>query len=159
MATHTATVLWERKGAAFTDNKYSRGHRWIFDGGVEVPASSAPSVVPAPLSVAEAVDPEEAFAAALSSCHMLFFLAFAAKKGFVVERYRDEAVAEMGKNAAGRTMVARVTLRPRIEWAGEKRPTAEDLDALHHASHEHCFIANSVACEVVVEPPPHARPT
>ena len=101
----TAIVDWRRDGAAFTDNKYSRGHRWLFDGGVEVPASSSPHVVRVPLSVAEAVDPEEALVAAISSCHMLWFLSLAAKRGFVVDSYRDEAAGLMGKNGAYRRLV------------------------------------------------------
>src|SRR6516162_8330589 len=101
MAEYKAVVEWDRGNAKFTDNRYSRGHRWLFDGGIEVPASSSPHVVPVPSSLAEAVDPEEAFVASLSSCHMLWFLYFAAKRGFVVDRYRDEAVGVMSKNASG----------------------------------------------------------
>src|SRR5512147_586110 len=102
MSLYTAVIAWERSGAVFTDNRYSRGHRWNFDGGVEVPASASPHVVPLPLSVAAAVDPEEAFVAALASCHMLWFLSIAARQGIVVERYRDEAIGVMAKNAQGR---------------------------------------------------------
>src|SRR6188474_2242754 len=112
MSTYSALITWERNGAAFIDNRYSRRHRWSFDGGVEVPASSSPHVVPLPLSVAAAVDPEEAFVAALASCHMLWFLSIAAKRGFVVESYRDEAVGVMAKNAAGKLSMTVVTLRP-----------------------------------------------
>src|SRR5690349_21485463 len=144
MGTYTATVVWTRAAdAAFTDNKYSRGHEWRFDGGVTVPASSSPSVVPPPLSRADAVDPEEAFIASLSSCHMLFFLFYAAKGGLKIDRYEDQAVGEMGKNANGATAMLKVRLRPRISWAGNS-PTAEQLDKLHHAAHASCFIANSV---------------
>lgn len=95
MSEHKTTVIWNRDNARFTDNRYSRGHRWLFDGGIEVPASSCPQVVPPPLSVAAAVDPEEAFVASLSSCHMLWFLSIAAKRGLVIESYRDEAVGAM----------------------------------------------------------------
>jgi organic hydroperoxide reductase OsmC/OhrA len=150
---YTATIAWARGDAAFADNRYSRAHRWTFDGGVSVPASSSPWVVRVPLSREDAVDPEEAFVAALSSCHMLFFLSFAAAKGFVVDSYVDDAVGSMGKNERGRTYVARVVLRPRIVFSGAKRPSAEDLDGLHHKSHGECFIANSVLTEVVVEAP------
>src|SRR5436305_6059705 len=111
MAEYKAVVEWSRCGEKFTDNRYSRGHRWLFDGGVEVPASSSPHAVPVPLSVAAAVDPEEAFVASLSSCHMLWFLSIAAKRGFVVDSYRDEAVGVMAKDAAGKLAMTRVTLR------------------------------------------------
>lgn len=153
MSTHdyTATVAWTRPaGAKFTDNRYSRAHEWRFDGGTVVPASSSPLVVPPPLSNTAAVDPEEAFVASLSACHMLFFLFHAAKKGFVVERYEDSAVGTMGKNAEGRTAMLKVVMRPRITWEG-KTPDAGEIDALHHQSHLDCYIANSVKCEVVVE--------
>jgi organic hydroperoxide reductase OsmC/OhrA len=152
MSTYTATVVWSRpSGAAFKDNKYSRAHEWKFDGGAVVKASSAPGVVPPPLSDESAVDPEEALVAALSSCHMLFFLAFAARAGFVIDRYEDEAVGEMGKNAAGKTAMLKVRLRPKIAWV-EKTPSAAELDALHHKSHDACYIANSVTAEIVIEP-------
>lgn len=151
MANHTATVVWTRPAEAkFTDNRYSRAHEWRFDGGVVVQASSSPSVVPLPLSKADAVDPEEAFIAALSSCHMLFFLFYAAKAGFVIDRYEDEAIGEMGKNAKGATAMAKLRLRPRITWVGNA-PSAERLDELHHQAHESCFIANSVTTEIVIE--------
>jgi organic hydroperoxide reductase OsmC/OhrA len=147
---YKATVRWTRDGAAFTDQKYSRGHVWRFDGGVEVPASSAPSSVPLPYSRAEAVDPEEAFVASLSSCHMLFFLFLAAKAGFVVDSYEDHAVGVMTKNERGKLFVSKVTLDPKIAFSGDKRPSPEEIAGLHHRSHEECFIANSVRTEVVV---------
>ena len=150
---YTATVSWQRGGdAKFTDQRYSRAHQWSFDGGAVVPASSSPHVVPVPMSDAAAVDPEEAFVAALSSCHMLFFLFHAAKKGFVIDRYEDTSAGIMGKNAAGRVAMLKVTLRPRVSWAGDTLPTPEELDAMHHQSHVDCYIANSVNCEVAVEP-------
>lgn len=149
---YLATVRWQRAGATFTDNRYSRAHEWHFDGGAVVPASSSPSVVPAPLSDAAGVDPEEAFVASLSSCHMLWFLAHAARRGFVVDRYEDAAIGTMGRNADGRMAMLKVVLRPRVTWAGDPRPAAADLDALHHRSHEDCFIASSVKAEVVIEP-------
>ncbi len=148
---YAATVAWSRDGASFTDNRYSRRHRWSFDGGIEVPASSSPLVVPLPHSDPSAVDPEEAFVASLSSCHMLFFLAFAAKAGIVVDAYEDEAVGTMDKNDKGREYVARVVLRPRITISGEKRPAAAEIERLHHAAHDHCFIASSVRSDVIVE--------
>src|SRR3954469_20003984 len=122
---YRATVTWKRDGSAFTDQRYSRGHSWSFDGGITVLASSSPLSVRLPYSVAEAVDPEEAFVAALSSCHMLTFLYVAAKQGFVVDRYADQAVGEMSKNESGKFWVSKVTLAPTIAFAGEKRPTQE----------------------------------
>ena len=157
MAHYTAAVIWERNGAVFTDNRYSRGHRWRFDGGVEVPASSSPLSVRIPLSVAEAVDPEEAFIAAISRCHMLWFLSIAARSGFLIDRYHDDAVGVMGKNAAGRTAMTVVTLRPDVTFAGD-RPSRADLDAMHHEAHQLCFIANSVTTEVRCEPVEEIQP-
>ena len=148
---YRATVRWTRGDAAFTDQRYSRGHGWSFDGGITVPASSSPLSVRLPYSVAEAVDPEEALVAALSSCHMLTFLYVAAKQGFVVEAYADAAVGEMTKNEHGKFWVSKVTLAPAITFSGEKRPTTEQLDELHHPAHEECYIANSVKSEVVVQ--------
>ncbi|MEO6710968.1 MAG: OsmC family protein [Planctomycetota bacterium] len=152
MSTYTATVHWSlAPGATFKDNKYSRAHEWRFDGGTVVPASSSPDVVPLPLSNAAAVDPEEALVASLASCHMLFFLSYAAKAGFVIERYEDEAVGSMGKNARGKIAMVKVQLRPRITWK-EQPPDAAQLDELHHRSHESCYIASSVTAEIVIEP-------
>lgn len=136
----------------FTDNRYSRGHRWKFDGGVEVPASSSPHVVPVPLSVAAAVDPEEAFVASVSSCHMLWFLSIAAKRGLVVDSYRDDAIGTMGRNSKGKTVVATIRLRPLVSFSGAESPTREDLAAIHHEAHEQCYIANSITTEVKCEP-------
>jgi len=152
-----ATVTWTRDSdAKFTDNRYSRAHRWAFDGGIEVPASSAPSSVRLPYSVAEAVDPEEALVASASSCHMLTFLYVAAKAGLVVDSYEDEAVGTMSKNERGKLFVSKIALRPRIVFGGDKQPSASEIDALHHAAHEECYIANSILSEVVVEPPASA---
>jgi organic hydroperoxide reductase OsmC/OhrA len=147
---YTATISWTRNGEAFSDNRYSRGHLWSFDGGIQVPGSSSPSVVPLPLSREDAVDPEEAFVAALSSCHMLTFLSIAAKKRFVVDRYEDRAVGVMTKNQNGKLFISKVTLDPVIEFSGEKRPTPEQIADMHHLAHQECFIANSVLTEVVV---------
>jgi len=149
---YRATVQWKREAdAKFTDQRYSRGHSWTFDGGITVPGSSSPLSVRLPYSVAEAVDPEEALVAALSSCHMLTFLYVAAKQGFVVDAYADDAIGEMTKNEHGKFWVSKVTLHPEIIFAGEKRPTAEQLDELHHLAHEECYIANSVKSEIVVK--------
>jgi organic hydroperoxide reductase OsmC/OhrA len=147
---YRADVIWTRDGAVFTDNRYSRGHVWRFDGGVEVPASSSPLSVKLPLSRADAVDPEEALVAAVSSCHMLFFLGFAAKAGFVVDKYEDAALGVMTKNEQGKLFVSKITLSPNVSFSGSKRPSAEELDALHHHAHEECYVANSVRAEVVV---------
>lgn len=151
MHKHEALILWERKDQTFVDNKYSRAHLWELDG-VTVPASSSPSVLPAPLSSLEAIDPEEALVAAASSCHMLFFLAIAAKRGFVVDRYSDQAYGKMGKNAEGKTLMAKITLRPKIEFSGNKQPSAVEIDEVHHMAHEQCFIGNSLKSEVVIGP-------
>lgn len=151
MHRYEATITWSRKGATFTDNRYSRGHEWSFDGGVRVPASASPAVVRVPLSVAEAVDPEEALVAAASSCHMLTFLYLACKAGWVVDSYEDHAFGVMEKNQTGKLAMSRITLRPLIEFAGERQPSETEIDALHHAAHEDCYIANSITCQVVVE--------
>jgi organic hydroperoxide reductase OsmC/OhrA len=148
---YRATLKWKRDGSTFTDQRYSRAHSWSFDGGVTVPASSSPLSVRLPYSVAQAVDPEEAFVAAVASCHLLTFLYVAAKQGFVVEDYADEAVGEMTRNERGKLWVSRVVLSPAVTFAGEKRPSPEQLEELHHLAHEECFIANSVKSEVVVQ--------
>ena len=151
MGEYTATVEWRRKDETFTDNRYSRAHSWSFDGGATVPASSSPLVVKAPLSDPAGIDPEEAFVAAISSCHMLWFLSFAARKGFVVDRYRDSAIGVLSKDREGKQAITKVRLRPDIAFSGDKRPSAAELDELHHAAHENCFIANSVKTEITVE--------
>lgn len=145
-------VVWRRDEGDFRKGRYSRGHVWRFDGGVEVPASASPLVVPAAYAPADAVDPEEAFVAALSSCHMLTFLDLARRAGFVVASYEDAAEGVLDKVAEGRLCVARVVLRPRIRFEGEG-PDAAALDKLHEDAHRTCFIANSVTTEITVEPP------
>ena len=152
MATYTATIRWERGDQPFIDTKYSRAHAWLFDGGVEVPGSSSPHSVPVPYSRTDAVDPEEAFVASLSSCHMLWFLAIAAKRGFCVDSYVDNAEGVMARNALGKLAMTRVTLRPEVVFVGDSHPTASDIEAMHHKAHAECFIANSVTTEVVCEP-------
>lgn len=147
-----ATVRWISQGEDFAKNRYSRVHTWTFDGGVEVAASSSPEIVPVPMSDASAVDPEEAFVASLSSCHMLWFLSIAAKAGFEVQEYRDEAVGEMRKNDAGRLFIALVTLRPQVTWATDREPTDDEVCQMHHQAHEECFIANSVKTEIRIDP-------
>jgi organic hydroperoxide reductase OsmC/OhrA len=152
MATYEATVKWQR-GAdeAFTDQRYSRRHHWLFDGGADIIASSSPHSVKAPFSDSAAVDPEEALVAALSSCHMLFFLSFAARRGFKVASYTGKAVGEMSREPSGKEWLSRVTLRPEIIFDGEKRPTAAEVDEMHHVSHEACYIANSIKSEILIE--------
>lgn len=152
MSEHLATVEWSRDGQPFSDNRYSRAHDWRFDGGAVVRGSSAPSSVPEPMSDPAAVDPEEALVAAVSSCHMLFFLAFARKDGFVVDRYRDDAVGILGRDERDRMSITALTLRPRVTFAGETQPDAAALDDLHHRAHEACYIANSIRAGVAVEP-------
>lgn len=148
MATYTAEVIWSRLDQKFLDNRYSRKHVLRFDGGLEVPGSSSPHVVPLPYSASDAIDPEEAFVCSLSSCHMLWFLSIAAKQGFIIDRYHDIAEGVMAKNPEGKLMMASVTLRPEVSFSGEKRPTTAELDQLHHLAHEECYIANSVKSEV-----------
>ena len=152
MSEHLAVINWHRNGAVFTDRQYSRGHRWTFDGGIEIAASASPHVVPPPHSVAEAIDPEEAFVASLSSCHMLWFLDIAAREGFTVEHYRDEAKGVMDKNAEGKMAMTLVKLYPLVTFAGDERPSQSQHAAMHHEAHERCFIANSVRTEVRCEP-------
>ena len=151
MSEHSATVEWLRGDQSFTDNRYARAHAWRFDGGAVVRGSSAPSSVPAPLSDPAAVDPEEALVAALSSCHMLFFLAYAGKAGFVVDRYLDQAVGLLGKDDRGKVSMTLITLRPAVTFAGPT-PEAAALNALHQRAHEACYIANSLRGEVRIEP-------
>jgi organic hydroperoxide reductase OsmC/OhrA len=146
-----AQVSWQRGEQAFGDNSYSRAHEWQFDGGLRVPASSSPLSVPLPMSDAAALDPEEALVAALSSCHMLFFLSIAQRRGFVVDAYRDNAVGTMDRNADGRKAMTLVALRPAIAFSGARQPTPAEIAAIHHAAHEQCYIANSVKAEVVIE--------
>jgi organic hydroperoxide reductase OsmC/OhrA len=149
-----AETLWTRSESErdFLANRYSRRHLLRFDGGAEVAGSSSPHNVRLPWSDAAAVDPEEAFVAALSSCHMLFFLSFAARGGFCVDRYVDAAEGVMERDRAGRISMTVVTLKPRVEFSGERRPSHGEIERLHHESHEACFIANSVKSEVRCEP-------
>jgi organic hydroperoxide reductase OsmC/OhrA len=153
MSKYVATVRWERGEQLFSDNRYSRGHTWNFDGGQSVAASSSPHVVPLPYSVEANVDPEEAFIAALSSCHMLFFLSIAAKQGFIVDQYIDQASGILEMNTEGQLAMTRVTLAPRVSFCGERRPSLDQLQELHHSAHAQCYIANSVKTELVLEIP------
>ena len=151
MSTYTATIRWSRTGAGdFTKGQYSRAHEWAFDGGAVVPGSASPHIVPAPWSDEAGVDPEEAFVASLSSCHMLFFLDFARRAGFAIDEYVDEAEGVLEKRVDGKMAMTLVTLHPRVTWAGDP-PSEEQMADLHHRAHEACFIANSVTTEVKVE--------
>lgn len=152
MGTYTAEITWERDGQDFLGNRFNRRHAMRFDGGAEVPGSSSPHVLPAPYSDASAVDPEEMFVASLSSCHMLWFLVIAVKRKFIVERYSDSAVGVMEKNPQGKLAMTLVTLRPQVEFSGDRLPTREEVERMHHRAHEECFIANSVRTEVRCEP-------
>jgi len=150
MSQHTATILWNRASPDFAKGRYSREHTWTFDGGLTVAASASPSVVPAPWSNPAGIDPEEAFVAALASCHMLTFLHVARQAGFQVESYRDQAVGQMAPNEKRVPWVKSVTLNPSIVYGGDKRPSHEEEARLHHLAHEQCFISQSVTTEVTV---------
>jgi organic hydroperoxide reductase OsmC/OhrA len=153
MADHIyhATVTWRRaEDADFGKGRYSRGHVWRFDGGIEVKAAASPLIVPRSLTPEDAVDPEEALVASLSSCHMLTFLDIARRAGFVIESYEDKAVGLLERNTAGHLWMSKLTLRPQIAWGGAP-PSAEELDRLHHDAHDNCIVANSVMTEVRVQ--------
>lgn len=152
MHEYIADIRWQRHGAAFTDRRYSRAHDWLFDGGIHVPASSSPSVVPVPLSDEAAVDPEEAFVAALSSCHMLWFLDIVARRGYVVDQYEDTPLGVMD-DEGGSLWMTRVTLRPDVTFAG-RRPPGRTFEAMHEDAHGACFLARSVRSEIIVSPRP-----
>lgn len=153
MSQHTAVIEWQRGDQPFSDNKYSRAHNWTFDGGAVVRGSSTPSaMIPPPLSDETAVDPEEALVAAVSSCHMMFFLAYARKDGFVVDSYRDAAEGTLGKDERGKMSITDIVLRPAVSWSGDTVPDAAQILDLHHRAHEACYIGNSVRSTVTVEP-------
>jgi len=144
-------IFWKRNsGESFIDNKYSRAHTWIFDGGSEIEASSSPHVVPLPMSKESAVDPEEAFIASLSSCHMLWFLSIAANENYVIESYEDNAEGVLGKDNEGKLAMTNVTLKPKVNFAGGNIPDRSRIEELHHAAHEKCFIANSVKTKIAI---------
>ena len=158
MSQYSAIVTWVRApDEAYLNNDYSRLHEWRFDGGTSVPASASPNIVPLPYSVEDAVDPEEAFVAALSSCHMLFFLSIASKSRFIVDRYVDNALGFLEMDGDGRDAMTRVILRPEIAFSGDELPGVADLERIHHRSHELCFIANSVRTVIEIEIPEATR--
>ena len=142
------TLTWKRGDLPFEYQKYSRNHTWKFEGVHEMTASAAAAYLGDPKNV----NPEEAYVASLSSCHMLTFLAIACKQKFVLDEYIDDAVGHMEKNAEGKMAITTVTLKPKITFSGDKKPSAEELDKMHHAAHENCFIASSVKTEITVEP-------
>src|SRR5437764_14244982 len=148
MSEHKITLTWKRGDTPFEYQKYSRDHTWKFEGGHEMQASAAPAY----LGNAKLADPEEAFVAALSSCHMLTFLAVACKKRFVLDEYVDEAVGFMEKNADGKLAITRVILRQKTKFSGDKQPTTEELKEMNHTAHEQCLIASSVKTEITIEP-------
>jgi organic hydroperoxide reductase OsmC/OhrA len=148
MSEHKMTLTWKRGDAPFDYQKYPRDHTWKFDGDYEMQASAAPTY----LGNSKLIDPEEAFVASLSSCHMLTFLAIACKKKFVLDEYVDDAVGYMEKNAEGKLAITRVVLRQKTKFSGDKQPSKEELDEMNHAAHENCFIASSVKTEVTIEP-------
>ncbi|HJT99464.1 MAG TPA: OsmC family protein [Rhodanobacteraceae bacterium] len=152
MSEHSATVRWQRGDDAFARSRYSRSHEWQFDGGAVVKASASPAVVRAPWSDPAGVDPEEAFVAAIASCHMLWFLSLAADAGYIVDRYEDDAIGTMARNAEGREAVTDVALRPRIAFSGDERPDAGAIAKLHDEAHHRCFIASSVRSTIRIEP-------
>jgi organic hydroperoxide reductase OsmC/OhrA len=150
MATYVANLTWERGDEPFSDGKYSRAHTISFDGGISVVGSSSPHVVRLPMSREDAVDPEEMLVASLAACHMLFFLDFARRDGYVIDAYVDRAEGVMGKDERGRTAITQIRLNPHVIWAGEKQPAPEGLRELHHKAHEACFIANSFRGDIAI---------
>ena len=151
MHSYTCTVAWSRGDARFTDRRYSRAHEWRFDGGAVVPGSSSPLSVREPWSDPKAVDPEEALVAAVSSCHMLWFLSLAAERGIVVDRYEDAAEGRLGRFPEGTEGIVEVVLRPQVACSGTAVVDDEVIASLHHAAHAQCWIAHSIRAEVRVE--------
>lgn len=152
MSHYKALVKWQLEGSDFLERKYSRAHTWEFDGGISVDASASPSIVPEPWSKPENVDPEEAFVASLSSCHMLFFLDLASRAGFIVESYEDNAVGTLAQNSNGLSAMTHVELRPKVKFSPDQDPSEPEIESLHHRAHDLCFIANSVTTEIIITP-------
>lgn len=148
---YNVKIFWKKNfDENFLDNKYSRLHTWTFDGGIEMEASSSPHVVPLPMSVESAVDPEEAFVASLSSCHMLWFLSIAVEKNYIVESYEDNAEGTLGKNEEGQLAMTKVVLKPKVNFGSKPIPSREQVDEMHNLAHEKCFIANSVKTKITI---------
>ena len=152
MSKYITTVSWSRDGQSFTDNQYKRSHQWEFDSGQTIRASASPDIVPTPLSDSMAIDPEEAFVAALSSCHMLWFLSIAAETGFVVEQYVDKATGILSKDKDGEQAITKVTLFPHVTYKKASAPSSEEHRNIHKHADEKCFISNSVKTKVEIEP-------
>jgi len=147
MSEYNAKIHWKRSSDDFTLKTYNRDHQWQFTEALSFPASAAPEYAGDPAMV----NPEQGFVAALASCHMLTFLAIAAQKGYVIDSYRDDAVGVLAKNDQGKTAITEVMLAPQVQFAGDKLPSADELQKLHDAAHQHCFIANSVTARVHVK--------
>jgi len=151
MNRYSATIQWHQNNQNFIDNKYSRKHSWYFDGGLKIAASASPLEVPPPYSDPSAVDPEEAFIASLSSCHMLWFLSIAAKEGYLIKGYRDKATGFMEKNDQNQKSITRVILHPNVTFEKTKKPNQQKFDKLHEETHNMCFIAHSVKTKITIE--------
>ncbi|MEY3017931.1 MAG: hypothetical protein RL336_1066 [Pseudomonadota bacterium] len=149
MSEHSSRIEWMRGDSAFSDDSYTRGHRWVLDGGIEVTASSAPGI---PNAVEAAIDPEEGVLSSLSSCHMLFFLALAMRKNFIVDAYTDQPSGVIDRNAMGKKAFVAITMRPEAHFSGDTLPTREDIDTLHARAHSLCFVANSLNADIAIEP-------
>jgi organic hydroperoxide reductase OsmC/OhrA len=152
MSEHKAVITWQRTSPEFLKGRFSREHSWSFDGGLTVPASASPAVVPTPFSNPAGIDPEEAFVASVSSCHMLTFLYLAYREGFQVDSYEDHALGRTGKDEKGTTWISSVTLQPRITFGGVKLPSAAEQEHLHQLAHDQCFVANSIRTKVSIAP-------
>ena len=151
MSTYTATIQWQRTSNAFAQNEYSRKHEWTFDGGISVPASASPEIVPEPFSDPAAIDPEEAFIASLSSCHMLWFLSITSREGYIVDDYTDQVQGKMEKNQEGKLAITQVILQPVVRFGGNQRPNQSVFDELHHRAHQRCYIAHSVRTAITID--------
>lgn len=147
MSEHKATIEWKRETPDFNPKSYNRSYKVTFAGGIQIEGSAAPDY----MGNADLTNPEELFVSALSGCHMLTFLFLAARQGFIIDNYRDEAVGKLGKNAQGKMAVTHVTLKPKISFSGDKKPSSSEIEQIHHQAHENCFIANSVTTSVDVQ--------
>lgn len=151
MHQYQATIKWRQEDGNFVNGKYSRKHTWNFDGNFEIPASASPQIVPKPFSDPAAVDPEEAFVASLASCHMLWFLSLAAKKGFIVKHYEDAARGIMENNGEGKLAITKVILQPLVTFYPSDNLNQQVIEKLHNQAHQQCFIANSVKSEIIID--------
>lgn len=151
MHRYRATIKWQHTSGQFVDEQYSRKHLWHFDGGLEIPASASPKIVPEPYSDPSSVDPEESFVASLASCHMLWFLSLSAKEGFPVKSYEDQAEGIMEENRDGKLSITEVILKPLVRFKSDNAPSRRNFDELHKRAHENCFIARSVITEIVID--------